>query len=462
MLIQKRAISLLIVFIAVALALPLFIITPVMAAEDKISLDVRNADIRDVLSAIAVNMDKNIIFTGQSNRVSLSIQDVEPETALDYVLNLAGYEYIDDGSALIVGEKNSLSDDFYNQISITKLSLKYITSDIISEQIDVLGLPVKKIILENNPNVIWIQGLPREINKIKDLISMLDSAENFVDKDGETSLLTPLTMKYISADQLNTIIDQMGLPKGIVLESNPMTLWVHGSSYVVSQIQAVQNNIDIPENSNSESSSLTPIKLTYLTTDEIILILNQLDLDIDILTFEKSLKTLWIRGNADAIETAKEVIKKFDIKDYSSDTVFFVYNTVNITAKELENRIRTLNLNNVDINYLNYPQFSKSMIIQCPADYKLFLMSYINELDVTTEKIKVPVDFSNSASGMYYLNNRLKLLVDLTGIPSTSFKITNSVSRDGEPYYIMYLEESPENIQLVKDYIRYIDNPLSD
>ena len=241
-----------------------------------------------------------------------------------------------------------------------------------------------------------------------------------------------------------------------------MTLWVHGSNYEVSQIQSIRSNVDIPENSGSVEDALIPVKLTYLTTDEVVLILNQLDLDINIITFENNMKTLWIKGNTEDIETAKEVIKNFDIKDYSNDTVSFVYNTVNITAKELEKRLESLDLNNVEINYLNYPQFSKSLIIKCPSDYKLFLLSYINELDVITEKIKVPIDYSNNASGMYYLSNRLKLLSELTGIPSTSFKITNSVSRDGEPYYIMYLEESPENIQLVKDYIRYIDNPLSD
>lgn len=458
---QKWTISM-ITFLIITLILPCFLIAPVLAEQEKVSIDVRNADIRDVLSAVAVNMDKNIIFAGQSVRISVNLQDVDAETALDYVLNIGGFEYIDDGSALIVGQKNSLSQDFYDQISITKLTLKHITSDIISEQIDVLGLPVKKIVLENNPNVIWIQGLPREINKIKDLISMLDSSENFTDQSGETTLLTPLTMKYIRADQLNSIIVEMGLARGIVLESNPMTLWIHGSSFTVSQIQAVQNNVDIPENSYSDSTSITPVKLIYLTTDEIILILNQLELDVDVLTFEKSLKTLWIKGSAEAINTAKDIIKKFDIKDYSNDKVFFVYNTVNITAQELENRIRNLNLNNVDINYLNYPQFSKSLIIQCPTDYKLFLMSYINELDVVTEKIKVPIDYSNEPSGRSYLKNRLNLIVDLTGIPSSSFKITNSVSRDGGHYYIMYLEETPENIKLVKEYIKYIDNPLSD
>ena len=97
-----------------------------------------HADIRDVLSAVAVNMDKNIILPIVS-AVSVNLQDVDPETALDYVLNIVGFEYIYDGSALIVGQKNSLSQDFYvNFYHKTNIKIYYI--GYYFEQIDVLGL----------------------------------------------------------------------------------------------------------------------------------------------------------------------------------------------------------------------------------------------------------------------------------------------------------------------------------
>ncbi|NLE26472.1 MAG: hypothetical protein GX625_14230 [Clostridiaceae bacterium] len=79
-----------------------------------------------------------------------------------------------------------------------------------------------------------------------------------------------------------------------------------------------------------------------------------------------------------------------------------------------------------------------------------------------TEKIKVPVDYSDVAGGSSKLKKRRDLLVDLTGIPSTSFTISDNVSRDDEYLYIMYLEDTQENIKKVKDYVTYIDSALSD
>ena len=408
-------------------------------------------------------MGKNIIFTGNPVSVNFSIQDVKPKVALDYLLNTVGFTYIEDNSTIIVGLRDTLNKEFYSNISLTKFVLKYVTSDVIAMQIDALGIPVKKITMDGNKKIIWVQGLPQDLSKVNELIYMLDRAENISETYSDNILLlTPLKMNYISAEQMNNVIGQLGMYTGIVIESDPMTLWVYGNNRYIEDIKNIQAKVDTANNAFSQSINLTPVKMTYLTTDEIIPILYQLDIDIRIISFRRSLQTVWLSGNSESIKLATEIIKKFDIKDHMNDNIFFIYKTVNITAQELKNRFEDLDLENVKINYLNYPEFSKSVIIHCPSDFKLYVMNHINKLDVTTEKIKVPIDYSDVAGGMTYLTHRRNLLVELTGIPESSFTISNNVSRDGEYYYIMYLEESQEKIKLAKDYVKYIDDPLTD
>lgn len=452
-------------FLICSIIMSCLVITPAMAEvnDENISIDMRQADIRDVLSAIAVNMDKNIIFTGEPMSVNFSIQDVNPKTALTYFLNTVGMDYIEDGSTLIVGLRDTLTKDFYTKISLTKFVLKYIDSSVISAQIDALGIPVKKVVLNSNKRVILIQGLPQELGKVNELISMLDKAENVSEEIvASSTLLTPIKLTYINAEQMNDIIQQMGMDPGFVIESNPLTLWVYGSNSIINEYKNIQKKVDVPENALSESVSLTAVKLNYLTVDEIIPILDQLVTETQIISFERSLQTIWLNGSDESIKLATNIIKKFDVKEHINDNIFFVYKTVNITAQELKNRFDKLDLYNVEINYLNYPEFSRSVIVHCPSDFKLYVMNHINKLDVLTEKIKVPVDYSDIPGGMHRLSERRNLLVDLTGIPATSFTITNNVSRDDEYLYIMYLEESSENIKKVKDYVKYLDDPLSD
>jgi hypothetical protein len=69
------------------------------------------------------------------------------------------------------------------------------------------------------------------------------------------------------------------------------------------------------------------------------------------------------------------------------------------------------------------------------------------------------VDYSNAPSGPTRLEKRRDLIVSLTGIPKTKFKVSGNVSRGPEPHYVLWAEETPDNIELIKEVIRSIDNP---
>lgn len=463
---SRKFCSIIAAFLVCTLIMSCFMITYSFAEdnEENISIDMREADIRDILSAIAVNLNKSIIYTGQPMTVSFSIQDVNPREAFEYFLNTVGMNYIEDGKLLIIGYRDTLNNEFYNKISLSKFVLKHVDSDVISTQIEMLGIPVKKITLDSNKKVIFVHGLPQELSMVNQLISMLDRPENASEQPvpSTPSYLAPITTKYIDAYQLNDIIGQMGMNRGIVVESNPMTLWVYGDNSAIARIQEVQKKFDIPENHKVEKISLTSVKLQYLTADEIIPILNELNANVTTIYFNRRIQTLWLNGSEDSIKLATDIIKRFDVKENINDNIFFVFKTVNITARELMNRFEKLDLKNVEIDCLDYPEFSKSVIVHCPADYKILVANQLEKLDVLTEKIKVPVDYSDVPGGMSKLAERRKLLSELTGIPETSFTITNNVSRNDGYLFVMYLEETSENIKRVKDYITYIDDPLSD
>lgn len=102
-------------------------------------------------------------------------------------------------------------------------------------------------------------------------------------------------------------------------------------------------------------------------------------------------------------------------------------------------------------------------MVFCSQDYRLYILNQLEEIDVTSDEIKVPVDYSTSEGGSRRLKNRRDLICELTGLSEDQFTISSNVSREDKKYmYVMYLEESPEVIQYVKDVIKMIDNPLSE
>lgn len=233
--------SLIAIVLISTIILSAFITTPVTATtEDTISIEMRNADIRDVLSAFGLNMNKNIIYTGDATHIDVSIQNVPQKTALEYILKSVGYAYIEDDNAIIVGDRATLSRDFSSNLSISSFRLKYITSDVIASQIESLDIPVKFVTLDNNQKGIWIQGFSNELTKVNELINMLDRPENAsADLSGTALLLTPINTNYINAEVANDLLRRVGINTGIVLDSNPMIIWAYGDSATITQVQNI-------------------------------------------------------------------------------------------------------------------------------------------------------------------------------------------------------------------------------
>jgi len=425
-----------------------------------VSMEFVNADIRDVLSALAINLDSTLILTIDPKPVSFKIKDVTPDSALDLFLKTQNLDYITSGNTIIIGSRETLANDFFTEIALTKFSLKYVPSEIIASQIDNLGIPVQKITLDTNQNSIWIQGLPQDLGKVRELITMLDRSENGKAMTSTSkSKLTAITLTYINAYDFNDIIVSVGLEPGIYLESNPKTLYVYANTDDLAIINELKQKIDTVENKQGSDSNFTEITLTYIQANEIIPLIYQFGLDIDVISFSRRAQSVWLLGDEVNIKTAQAMISKIDVAANIEDKLFYIHKLTNITALEAVTRLEMLDIPEIKAYTFGYPQLSKSIMVVCPQDYKMFITSHINQLDVATEKIRVPVDYSDVPGGYSLLTARRDLLVTLTGIPASSFTVTQNVSREESFHYLLILEETPEKIKMVEDMITKIDAP---
>lgn len=433
----------------------------ISADSEKVTITVANADVRDVISAITLDSGYNIIFIGEPVIISsFKVKDMNIEDALSMLLRQAGMEYIKDGNTMIVGSKDVLAESFFDSMALTKFSLKYVDAYTISSQIDSLGIPVQKVTLEANPYAIWIQGMPRELGKCRELIAMLDRIENVSQTVGAAKLV-PITLTYITANQMNTVLRGVGLQPGLVLDTNPKTLYVFANDSQIAQIKELKAKLDIAANQQGSDFVVSMKKLTYIKASEIVPIIYQFGLEVDVITFDRTAMAVWLKGDEEAVKQVSSLIDQIDIKQNIDNNRFFIMQLKNISALEADYRLNLLGLPEIKTYTFSYPQFSKSILVVCPEDYKIFVMDHLKQLDVPSAKIKVPVDYSNDPSGPYRLEQRRDLLVSLTGISKDSFTISQNVSRDDSPHYVLVLEETPEKIKIVEDMITKIDGPTS-
>ena len=163
-------------------------------ASSKISVYIKESDIRDVLSAIAILMDSSMIYLEEPVDITFKISNVTPKAALELILQSNNLSYLEDQNLIVVGQTENLQQKFFNQMILTRFDLKYISSSELKDLISELNVTPQVITVKENPQSIWIQGTPQVLSKINELIRAVDKSENSQDL-----VLFPFRLKNISA-----------------------------------------------------------------------------------------------------------------------------------------------------------------------------------------------------------------------------------------------------------------------
>lgn len=179
---EKRIKFIFILFIFAFYSLALF------SQEEKISLDLKGADLRDVLRMFSNQYNMNIIAGDQvQGKVTVSFHDVTPEKALKVILNVNGFDYVEEGNIIRVismprsTEKEKVIDSSFNP---QKLVSKVITLQSIDAS---SALPhIQKLLSEHgsaelftNKGVeysdkILVKDMPDNLKRIESLVAQID------------------------------------------------------------------------------------------------------------------------------------------------------------------------------------------------------------------------------------------------------------------------------------------------
>ncbi|NOZ64429.1 MAG: hypothetical protein GXO71_05810 [Caldiserica bacterium] len=179
---EKKIKFVFILFIFTFYSLALF------SQEEKISLDLKGADLRDILRMFSNQYNMNIIAGDQvQGNVTVSFHDVTPEKALKVILNVNGFDYVEEGNIIRVismpksTEKEKVIDSSFNP---QKLVSKVITLQSIDAS---SALPhIQKLLSEHgsaelftNKGVeysdkILVKDMPDNLKRIESLVAQID------------------------------------------------------------------------------------------------------------------------------------------------------------------------------------------------------------------------------------------------------------------------------------------------
>ncbi len=282
------------------------------APPSAITMDVAEADIRDVLSSLAIGMGVSIIYLDEPVSVTMHAEDMSPGLVLELVLKKHGLEYIREGDTIVIGKSSMLQNSFFSQMVITRFSLKYITADTLSSQLGRLELELKEIKLDENPKAIWIQAAPQVLGKVREVITALDRPEN-ANKDNVS--LTVFELSYISAKELAQLVQDIDLKVSTIrAEANQKKIWAQGSADEMKKLGQLIEMLDVPEN-RVFVDSIVEIKLKYITPEKLEPIVQKVGIPVNIITLDTNTGAFWAQGAEAAIADLKNLVQQLDIVD---------------------------------------------------------------------------------------------------------------------------------------------------
>ena len=434
--------------------------TPAFAASTttstkKISVTFKDADLRDALSSIAMNMGYSVIFAGTPSRVTFELKNTTAADAFDYVVKLAGMDYIKDGNSLIVGSKESLMDDFAKTLSITTFKLSYIYADVLKEKIDQLGFDVQVILMPANNKAIWVRGLASEIGKVNELIKILDVFDNSESGSIETGKqLQTITMNVITAAEFNEFIKGLGFNNGVSVENNGKTLWVYATLDEYHELWRMKELVDVAEGGLSTGSTKTVsiVDLVNMSKAEAIAAITTAYPDVKTYSLNNAALSFVMIGKKGDVEGARTLISTLDTVNKVGGIELTVakHVLVNITAAEAERRLEKVTFaEDVQWYITTEGDLSSTIFLYCASDYMAKAKLVLAAIDSaptpeTVNRVNIPVYTTATLDEAANIQNYLQ-----TMIGSLIVGTFNTVDLNGK--VVLYLTSTtPETVSLVE------------
>ncbi len=472
-----------------------------------ISVHFKDADLIGALETVLAHTGYTMIFKGATAVIpEISLDNVTPLTAIDYILRMVDMTYIKHDDIIYVGSASVLNSSFVDKEALTKFSLKYISTETLTSQLSTLGVSVKLVKVDINLREFWISGTPMQLAKVNQVIKTLDNKKNTTIGSAEiSSSLTAIDLKYISASEFSSLLGSLGLHTGIVMSAHPMTLYVYASGDAYQDIINVKKLVDfkdanaeteqkpeddkvtdegdkITDEGNKESdngtqnttkpedstqnettdvvitdgeTSLVKVDLEYITKENASNIISTFGYDVDILGLDLYEKRIWIKGQADEVDEAVARIKENDTADNDVTRTFFTYDLKNIVASELQSKIGFVKIDNVEFYFGSYPERTKSIMVYCNKNQVEEIKELIASLDNNLGEMYYPIQTITDVNELTVLAAKEELVVKLLNIPTISvgsFELSADIDPSDEGVkHVLYVLESPENIDLIVD-----------
>ncbi|MCX7781220.1 MAG: type II and III secretion system protein [Negativicutes bacterium] len=158
-------------FVAIMALMCVFLAAAAARAAAPVNMNVTNAEVRDVLTALAAVGGVNLVADDSvTGRITISLQNVSFDAALDIVARTKGLTYHKVGSILVVTSREKMNKGFG---SIEIIKLNYAKAADVKKSL-ALVLPEDRLKVDEASNSLVFMGSTAEIAEVRRVLQELD------------------------------------------------------------------------------------------------------------------------------------------------------------------------------------------------------------------------------------------------------------------------------------------------
>lgn len=204
-----------------------------------ISLELREAEIGDVLSALAKLSGVNIVTdTEVKGKITVRLKDVTFDQALQLILEPNGLAYTRVGNNLIVAKRDKLMRAFVREYHLTNISAK----DFVTTILPVVGIKKEQVSVDEANNAVFVNAPSDDQVKVQALLAR-------VDVPTERPVTRVIKLHYVDA---TTFLDLLGarLPDTVTktakVDKSSNSVVLTATEAQMQTVDAIRSQVDTP------------------------------------------------------------------------------------------------------------------------------------------------------------------------------------------------------------------------
>ncbi|MTI81184.1 MAG: hypothetical protein FH758_09895 [Firmicutes bacterium] len=237
----------------------------------------------------------------------------------------------------------------------------------------------------------------------------------------------------------------------IVIHTKGLTYIQNGDTIIVGQPNALHEEY-------FDEMFLTRFDTEHIEAEKLKNMIGELGIDsrIKSIISDDHQNIIWVQGTPQALNKVQELIANVDIEPQTNyyENRTFIFKLKNIVAKDAQERLQNFDFGaEVKIMSFNNNEFGQEIMVTCPGYLENAVRNALLKLDAQRDKIKAPVMTITGENAHNRLNRIRLLLKELTDVSLSDMHISNNLGTNDNRKYVLWVEESPDKIQLIKDLI---------